>query len=242
MRAPGLSLGLARQGRGTTSTLSRAAAARPRAAQLHRGRSTAAPLQKVAAAAAEARPRAVAEVTAYSVPVAAMHWIFAGGTLACFATVQYAMNTKDKSARGKAMMYHKSVGVLLLALLVPRVAIRLMSRVPKPPVVGDGPRELAKAEHLAGKVSHFLLYGFVILMPTTGLAMGYFGGNPLPFFGLTVPGTGQKVHPPTAGKAFKLHKQAGQLFEYLVPIHLGAVGMHALRGQNIVRRILPFPK
>jgi hypothetical protein len=38
----------------------------------------------------------------------------------------------------------------------------------------------------------------------------------------------------------KVHKLAGQAFEYLVPLHIGAVGMHAVKGQNILSRLAPF--
>ena len=43
-----------------------------------------------------------------------------------------------------------------------------------------------------------------------------------------------------AGKAYKLHKNLGWYFEFMVPIHVGAVGVHALKGQNLLRRITPL--
>jgi len=38
----------------------------------------------------------------------------------------------------------------------------------------------------------------------------------------------------------QVHKLAGQAFEYLVPLHVGAVGLHAVKGQNILSRLAPF--
>lgn len=43
-------------------------------------------------------------------------------------------------------------------------------------------------EHKAASVTHTLLYGFITIMPATGIAMGYFGGKGLPFFGTTFAG------------------------------------------------------
>ena len=51
-------------------------------------------------------------------------------------------------------------------------------------------------------------------MPVSGVTMGIFGGKGIPFFGLgTVPGLSPKESGLgwVAGKAFKLHKQAGQI-------------------------------
>ena len=36
-----------------------------------------------------------------------------------------------------------------------------------------------------------------------------------------------------------MHKQLGWYFEFMVPIHVGAVGVHALKGK-LMRRITPF--
>ena len=73
-------------------------------------------------------------------------------------------------------------------------------------------------------------------MPVSGFIMGYYGGRGLPFFGYTIPGA-SKRDGKLAGRAFKLHKQLGWYYEMFVPLHVGAVGMHALKGQNIMRRM-----
>jgi cytochrome b561 len=31
-------------------------------------------------------------------------------------------------------------------------------------------------------------YGFMVIMPASGITMGYYGGKGLPFFGTTIPG------------------------------------------------------
>ena len=43
-------------------------------------------------------------------------------------------------------------------------------------------------EGKAADISHIALYGFMTVMPATGIAMGYYGGKGLPFFNTTLPG------------------------------------------------------
>eukprot|EP00468_Gymnochlora_sp_CCMP2014_P007462 CAMPEP_0167760588 /NCGR_PEP_ID=MMETSP0110_2-20121227/11669_1 /TAXON_ID=629695 /ORGANISM="Gymnochlora sp., Strain CCMP2014" /LENGTH=170 /DNA_ID=CAMNT_0007647115 /DNA_START=94 /DNA_END=606 /DNA_ORIENTATION=+ len=166
-----------------------------------------------------------------------MHWVTAGGVLGCFATVQLAMNTKDKKAKGYYMNLHKSFGLCVAGIVVPRVLLRFTSKLP-PHLPG------AAWEHLAASATHGMMYVFLIGMPASGIAMGYYGGKGLPFFSYKIPGIPKekrnKQTKEIAKKAYKGHKLAGQAFEYLVPLHVGAAGFHVLKGQAIFRRINPF--
>lgn len=170
----------------------------------------------------------------YSKAVKVMHISMAAGVLTCFGTVQLQQRTSDKKLKGDAMWYHKSVGVLVLAGLAPRLAFRMMSKVPPPP---PG----SKLEHIAGTLSHVAMYGFMTAMPVSGVIMGYYGGKGIPFFVTTIPGAqGEDKDGALAGWAYRTHKWVGQAFEYFVPIHMGAVGFHALKGHNLLARISPF--
>jgi cytochrome b561 len=72
------------------------------------------------------------------------------------------------------MHRHKSLGLLTGMIVLPRVAYRLGSaaayKVRNIPGV-DG------LEHQAASITHYALYGFMTIMPATGIAMGYFGGK-----------------------------------------------------------------
>ena len=161
----------------------------------------------------------------------------ASGILSCFALVQAKNYTDDKKMKGRYMFWHKSMGLLMGLCFVPRLAIRLTSKAPKLP-------EGNALEHGLANISHLTLYGLMAFMPLSGIAMGYFGGKGLPFFFTTIPGaTKEQKNPKIAKNAYKYHKQFGQFFEYVfVPLHIGAVGFHFLRGQNILTRINPFVK
>ena len=98
--------------------------------------------------------------------------------------------------------------------------------VTKAPTPLEGPA----LEHFAANVSHTALYGFMLAMPATGIAMGYYGGKGVPFYGLyTFPGKGSPGMPAKekedgkfAGTMFKWHTWMGQYIFYLLPVHVGA--------------------
>ena len=143
---------------------------------------------------------------------------------------------EEKASKLQSMFLHKSFGTLACALLLPRLGIRLLSKIPPPPAGHV-------VEQWAGKLSHFAMYGFAIAMPVTGVTMGYMGGKGLPFFFTTLnPASGEMGKAQDgklAGKMYKLHKQIGWYFKWFVPVHVGAVGVHALKGQNLLKRIVP---
>ena len=168
----------------------------------------------------------------YAAPLRYLHWLLAGGTIGAFAAV------RDGSAQQGPdtwmMNLHKSLGVTASSRSPrPDSCLRLTTKIPAP-VPGSS------VEHLAAAAGHAAMYGFVVVMPTTGFA-GYFGGKGLPFFGYTIPGAAERDGK-LAGRAFKLHKQLGYYYQLFVPVHVGAVGFHALKGQNILRRmgVAPF--
>eukprot|EP00730_Choanoeca_flexa_P002851 TRINITY_DN11204_c0_g1_i2.p2 TRINITY_DN11204_c0_g1~~TRINITY_DN11204_c0_g1_i2.p2 ORF type:complete len:236 (+),score=52.41 TRINITY_DN11204_c0_g1_i2:2696-3403(+) len=159
------------------------------------------------------------------------HWAIAAGMLTCVGTVKTAQNIKDKQTKGTLMMIHKSTALLVLAMVVPRIALRLTTKLPAA-VPGN------MLEKLGANISHTAFYGFMIFMPVSGVIMGYYGGKGLPFFGYTIPGAqGDEKRPSWAKQAYKLHKQAGLGLEFLIPLHVGAVGYHMLKGQNILARM-----
>ena len=190
-----------------------------------------------AAAAPEVAAPEVAGPEGYNAAHQAMHWLMAGAAVTCFATVNIAQQSKDKKTKGDMMFLHKSAGTLAGILLAPRIAVRLMSKVPALPP-GHA------LEHLAARVGHMGLYAGMTVMPLTGIAMGYYGGKGLPFFWTTIPGaTKENKNGKLAGQAFKLHKRLGQPFEALFGLHLGAVGFHHIaKGQPILWGMLPFAK
>jgi 1,2-dihydroxy-3-keto-5-methylthiopentene dioxygenase len=171
----------------------------------------------------------------YSGMVQALHWSMGSAVLGCFAFVQLAQNTKDKKDKGNYMFYHKSCGTLAAGLLAPRLLLRSMS-------TSAGSFSNVMWEKIASQISHAAMYGFLVAMPVTGVAMGYYNGRGLPFFFTTIPGKSgaTKADGKTAGWYFGWHKYLGWYMEMLTLSHVGAVGIHILKGERILARILPL--
>jgi cytochrome b561 len=157
-----------------------------------------------------------------------------GALMGSVAYVLLAQNTEDKAVKGRYMFLHKSCGLLAAGLLMPRLFLRATSTAP-----GPLKASITKVEEIGAKLSHAALYGLMIVLPVTGVSMGYFSGFGLPFFFTTIPGASKEDKRPDISKqAFSIHKLAGQALEYLVPFHVFAALSHAVRGHAIFSRIL----
>jgi cytochrome b561 len=172
---------------------------------------------------------------AYSRTAGIFHWLVALPLIGCVGSVLQAQQA-PKEEKGMWMHRHKSLGLLTAGIVAPRLLYRLLSRS------SYNVRNLegnASWENVAGTLSHYALYAFMIIMPGTGIAMGYYGGKGLPFFNTTFAGA-EKPDGAIAKNAFNVHKQVGTYGKYLIPLHIGASGMHWARGQQIFSRINPF--
>lgn len=168
----------------------------------------------------------------YALGMQLVHWSMAGSVLACVGLVNVAQFYKGKK-KMEIMHYHKSFGLLAAGLVGPTLLMRAVTKIPSP-VSGSA------LEQIAAKAGHLGLYAFMIIMPATGVAMGYFGGKGLPFFTTTIAGA-DKANGDIAKPAFKVHSNFGHYAQYLIPMHVGAVGFHYLvHGKNILPRMLPW--
>lgn len=148
--------------------------------------------------------------------------------------------SKSEIETKKSLMHiHKSFGLLMFTLIIPRIWIRLAATVP-------AHLPATTFELLAAKASHLSLYGMIVIMPVSGVGMGYYSGWGVPFFSFHMPGAPKaKADTPKyksrTGFFYNTHKFMGKILEYLIPIHAGAVVFNYFaRGQNLLRRMNPF--
>ena len=119
----------------------------------------------------------------YALPARAMHWIMAAGFIFMWAC-GYAMTTlvEDDSPLQEFLFgLHISVGVTLAALLILRVAIRLLNR--PPPL----PNRIDPFEQGVAYVGHMMLYMLPFVVIVLGWSEVDFGGHEVAWFGVAIP-------------------------------------------------------
>jgi len=136
--------------------------------------------------------------------------------------------------RGMFVAVHQTLGVTVLVLVLLRLA--WLRRSAPPPL----PADLKPWERRLASTLHPVLYGLILGLPITGLALSLSQGGPLEIYGWLVPlpaGVGRGVWSLSA----VLHNQVlPVLFYGVVTMHLGAVLKHHFlaRRTSDVRRML----
>mmetsp|Transcript_623 Transcript_623/g.1761 ORF Transcript_623/g.1761 Transcript_623/m.1761 type:complete len:189 (-) Transcript_623:309-875(-) len=178
---------------------------------------------------------------AYGVVATYFHWAVAFPMMGCVGSVLQAQ-AAPKEDKGRLMHLHKSLGLLTGMLVAPRLGYRLLNRQAYNVEKIAGTHSI---EDTLGRLGHYALYGFMTVMPVSGILMGYYGGKGLPFFYTTLPGVtktpeNKKSTGAIAGQSFKIHKTLGTYGKFIVPLHVAASVGHFVRGQTIFARINPF--
>lgn len=133
-----------------------------------------------------------------------------------------------------AFQLHKSIGILILALTILRIAIRLFR--PRPPLMADSAwaRTLAHAVHLG-------LYGFMLGAPLTGWVIVSTSKIKLPtlLFG-TIPLPHLPLPAAFNGPSAEAHEILGFIGVALFVLHVaGALRHQFAKHENILGRMIP---
>lgn len=163
-----------------------------------------------------------------------LHWLIAICVLTT-APVAIAMSrVADGPTKDNLFNFHKSLGVLILILMVLRLLNRLVRGAP---IADPG---IAPWQKVLSATVHTSLYVLLFAMPIVGYVANSAFGAATPFFGLF-------ELPPIVGKndalsmqLFTLHRWVGWLLIALVLTHVGAALYHALiRRDEVLKRMLP---
>ena len=170
----------------------------------------------------------------YHLSARLMHWLMAVGFVFMWGC-GYTMTTlvaEDSPLEEFLFDLHISVGVTLLALLVARIAIRL---VHAPPPLPDSIRGL---ERTAAHLGHAALYALPAMVIAVGWAETNFGGHAVQWFGAEMP----KVFP-ESGEALQdlsadVHKWLAYTMLAVAAGHVAAAFKHRwLDGHDVIRRM-----
>jgi cytochrome b561 len=157
----------------------------------------------------------------YGTPAIVLHWLLA--LLITFMTgLGWYMMTVEHAPGGQWYFdLHKSVGLVVAALVLVRVVWRLLRR-PAPLPAGT-PRWQARLSLL----THWLLYGLMLAMPFTGIVGASYSRSGLAFFGLQLPAWATPDRP-TAHRFFEIHSWLVWVLVAVVALHVAAALKHLL--------------
>ena len=173
----------------------------------------------------------------YSNTAAAFHWV----TVVLVLTQAYLGFTFANSAEGPArdniFIWHKTVGVVILLVVLARLAYRLTN---KPPPY---PPQLPAWERFAGTWNHRIFYLLLIAMPLVGFVSvsGFANGPTTPLVGgISVPVL-PGVSKATGELAGEVHSIAAFLLVALILLHVAAALKHQFIDRNrAAGRMPPF--
>ena len=174
-------------------------------------------------------------VDSWGAPAKLFHWVMAALILAQIALGLMAASWRVSPTKLELFFWHKSTGMLILAL----VALRLLWRLANPaPLLPPG---MAPWERAAARLSHLLLYTLMIALPVTGWIVNSASNIPFRIFWLiTLPAI---VAPDetTADLVAKVHGGLAALLALLLAAHIGAaLRHHYVMRDAVLTRMLPW--
>ena len=153
-------------------------------------------------------------------------------------SVGYYMAGMDNSP-DKFALYgtHKSIGVVVLLVVVLRLLWRSKNSPPELPLT------LARLQRLAAQVTHLMLYLLMIAMPLSGWLMSSAAGFPVSVFGwFTLPDLVSSDRELFATFS-NAHETIALLMIAFVLLHVAAALLHHFYyGDNVLKRMLPYSK
>ena len=148
----------------------------------------------------------------YNFLMISMHWIIGIMIIANLAA-GYIMTDLDPSLKFTVYSWHKSIGIVILGLVVLRIITRLLSVIP------DMPKEIKLMDALFAKFGVLSLYVCMMLMPLTGYFMSAYGGYPIMLLEISIPSI-VKVNSNSAAFFHQAHVFIGYVFVILIAVHV----------------------
>jgi len=168
----------------------------------------------------------------YTRTAIALHWLIALLVIGQFAWGWWMLQIPKQppGPRVDAFNLHKSVGLVILALMAVRILWWIGHRAPPFPPMPAWQAWTARTTHVA-------LYVLLVLQPLSGYLGSEFSGYPVRFFGLTLPGwAGKNI----ALKEFLsvVHLAASWSIAAAVALHVAGALKHALiDGDGLLARM-----
>jgi cytochrome b561 len=169
----------------------------------------------------------------YTLTARVWHWITAVLVL-IMAPIGIAMANAD-FGEAEATLYHvhRSIGILLLPIVLLRLIYRLVH--PPPPL----PNDMPAIQQLAAHLNHWALYILLIVQPIIGWIATSAYRAPILFFWMFEVPPIWPVDQPFSERMFALHRWMGIAIAILVCVHVAAaLYHHFIRKDRVLMRMV----
>jgi len=170
--------------------------------------------------------------TTYDNVAIALHWATAALVIANFALSQ-TWDWFAKPTKGLMEDTHMSFGVLLTAVIIARIAWRL--------IPGHQVSSLAAGwQRIGSKATHYVLYVLLVAEATLGFAFRWGAGRPMEFFGAGIPPLIDEMSKPLRHELREFHEWIGWAIIIIAALHAAsALYHHYVLKDRVLKRMLP---
>ena len=180
-----------------------------------------------------ARYRLVQRIVHWTIAILAVVALILGLTLGVFG-FEGARAAFGEAATNVIYKYHKTVGVLILGLMLLRVGLRIAYGRPRHEA------SLPVWQRVVSEVVHMTLYVLLLLQPVIGWIATASGGFPIEFFNWTLPGFVGKDEE-LSRWLYRVHWYLGLAILGLVAVHVTAALLHWRVWRDGVMRRMSLP-
>jgi cytochrome b561 len=172
-------------------------------------------------------------VPAYTMTARVLHWLIAALVLVMVPLGIVIANEWGGPVQEPLYNLHKSIGVVIL----PLVLVRLIWRLTHPPL--PLPADIPALQQSAAHATHWTLYGLLIVQPTVGLIATSAYPAPLPMFGLFELPPIWPENRAFSEQLFYIHTLLGIAIACLAAAHIGAaLHHHFVRRDRVILRMI----
>ncbi len=171
---------------------------------------------------------------AWGAPAKLLHWTIAALVFVQIALGWMAVSWRLSPAKLDLFVWHKSTGMLILALMAVRIIWRLGNPVPALPAA------MAPLERGAARLTHVALYVFLVAAPITGWIVTSASNIPFRMYWLIPVPAIVAPDKATEGLAARVHFSLFIALSVLLLAHVGAaVRHHLVKHDDVLTRMLP---
>ncbi|MGH6770966.1 MAG: cytochrome b [Xanthobacteraceae bacterium] len=178
-------------------------------------------------------PTSEAGIPAYPITARVLHWLTAVLVLAMVPVGIVIANEWGGPAQQFLYNLHKSIGALLIPIVIVRLLYRLTYTVP--PLPADIPAIQVFAAH----ATHWMLYTLILVQPIIGWIATSAFPAPVPFFGLFELPSIWPADRALSDRLLAVHRVIGLTIGFVAAMHIGAaLYHHFVRKDRVLMRMV----